>query len=107
MWAEGRHPSQLKWPTETEGFTYDKWDGDPPDPIAYRQESWREDQASCWQLYENVSEGTPVSPKFEQMPDLLAWMQVNEYTEEDVQEIERIGRLPTGRITFVDEEGEG
>lgn len=107
MWAEERHPSQLKWPVETEGFAYDDWDGGPPDPRVHRRESWREDEATNWQLYENVSEGTPVSPKFEKLEDLLDWMRAQGCNEQDVADLKQIGRLPTARMYFADTDVEG
>ena len=35
---------------------------------------WPEDEASWWQLYENVTEGTPVSPAFSSITELRAWL---------------------------------
>lgn len=104
LWEEGRHPSQIDWPTETAGLTLDQWDGGPPDPGVHRQESWREDQATAWILYENISEGTPISPKFESLEALFAWMRASGYVDEDVAEIQRNGQLPTGRVYFADEQ---
>jgi hypothetical protein len=95
LWAEGCHPSQLEWPERTAGLSYVEWDGGPPDPAHYRQEAWREDQATAWVLYENVTEGTPVSPPFASLDDLLGWMQDNGYSAAEVEEIKAYGALPT------------
>src|SRR4051812_5483551 len=52
LWAEGRHPSQAEWPDATDGLSYEQWEGGPPDPRYYRVESWTEDDATTWVLYE-------------------------------------------------------
>lgn len=50
-----------------------KDDGCPPDPDYYRP--WKDDEATWFQLWETVSEGTPVSPPFatkQELADHLA-----------------------------------
>jgi len=39
------------------------WAGGPPDKEYYRP-AWTEEEATAFQMYETVSEGTPVSPFF-------------------------------------------
>jgi hypothetical protein len=48
------------------------WDGGPPDRDYYRPE-WTE-PADHYQMYETVSEGTPVSPVFATKGELAQWM---------------------------------
>ena len=50
---------------------YWDWAGMPPDKESYRP-AWK--TAECYQIYETVSEGTPVSPVFETEDEMLAWM---------------------------------
>ncbi len=102
LWAEGRHPSQIEWPGQTANLTFAEWVGDPPDPVYYRQETWREDQATAWVLYENVTEGTPVSPLFDTLDDLLGWMRAHGYSAAEAEGIRANGTLPTVRAYAID-----
>lgn len=43
-----------------------------PEPSYYRP--WEDDEATWWQLWETVSEGTPVSPPFETDEDLICYL---------------------------------
>lgn len=95
LWNEGRHPSQIEWPHETRGFSFREWDDEPPDSRYYREESWTEADATQVQLYETVTEGTPVSPCFDTLAELISWMLRNTYTEQDVADIQSMGCLPT------------
>lgn len=95
LWEEGRHPSQLEWPYETQGLSFKQWDDELPDPKYYRKESWTEADAVQVQLYETITEGTPVSPRFDTVTELLAWMLTNWYTEQDIADIQNLGILPT------------
>jgi hypothetical protein len=53
-----------------------QWDGDPPDPAYYRPD-WPEDSATAFQVYETVSEGTPVTPVFASKAELVAYLVAN------------------------------
>lgn len=97
LWDEGRHPSQIEWPSQSAGLSYADWEGVPPNPAHYRKEAWREDQATAWVLYENITEGTPLSPSFEALNDLLGWMLGQEYSAAEVEEIKERRTLPTLR----------
>ncbi len=81
LWKERRHPSQLEWPQETHELSFREWDDEPPDPRCYRKESWTEADATQVQLFESITEGTPVSPRFDTLADLLTWMLRNGYEE--------------------------
>ena len=52
-------------------YTFEEWEGDAPDPSYYRP-AWDEDTRTAFQIYETVSEGTPVSPVFESEEDLVS-----------------------------------
>lgn len=58
---------------ETCLFYWD-WDGHPPDPIYYRERKWTPEEATCFQVYETVSEGTPVTPVFRTKADLVEYL---------------------------------
>jgi hypothetical protein len=49
------------------------WIGDPPEPKYYRP-NWKEGEATWFQIYETVSEGTPISPPFATKEELVDWM---------------------------------
>lgn len=53
---------------------YWEWSGSPPDnPSCYRP-AWTDGERTHYQIYENVSEGTPCSPVFETLDEMIAWM---------------------------------
>jgi len=72
------------WYAEAAKFTpneYAKWFhdyyGSPPDKEYYREQSWAEEEATHFVVYETVSEGTPVTPIFEKPEDLVAYLVEN------------------------------
>ncbi len=48
----------------------------PPDPEYYRPQ-WGEGLATWWQVYETVSEGTPVTPPFATREELVEYLVEN------------------------------
>lgn len=56
---------------------YWQWDGPPPDQDYYRQPSTAE--RTHYQMYETVSEGTPVSPVFASLQELEDWLVADGY----------------------------
>lgn len=57
-WENGKHPSK----SDFQNCEFWEYHGDPPDRAYYRDRDWTEEEASCFQLYSTVSEGTPMSP---------------------------------------------
>jgi hypothetical protein len=51
---------------------YWQWNGDPPDPKYYRPK-WTS-EPTHYQVYETVSEGTPVTPHFATKGELVDWL---------------------------------
>jgi hypothetical protein len=45
-----------------------------PDRHTYRERPWNEGEATCFQFYENTTEGTPESPVFASEEDLDRWI---------------------------------
>lgn len=82
--------------------TFEAYMGTPPDPKKYMP-VWTTDQATAYQIYETISEGTPVSPVCASREELIDWL-VN------VGEKMGIGRQPY-KLTreqaeqWIDEEG--
>jgi hypothetical protein len=66
LWKSGKHPNQ------TEDCEYWDWEGRPPDPHYYRHGQRLQD--TWYQLYETISEGTPVTPPFETKGELIDYL---------------------------------
>jgi hypothetical protein len=56
--------------------SYEEYAGERPKPedAALYRPDWPEESRTAFQVYETVSEGTPVSPVFETREELLAWL---------------------------------
>lgn len=52
------------------------YDGGPPDHI-YCRPNWSKSEATWFQVYETVSEGTPVTPAFETQAELVDYLVEN------------------------------
>ena len=50
---------------------------------------------TCYQLYENVTEGTPVSPVFDRESALISWLKENGCSEESISMLVRWGHAPS------------
>lgn len=59
---------------------YTEYAGSSPSPEYYRERDWSEEEAMCYQIYQTVSEGTPVSPVFETLDALENWLVEQGYT---------------------------
>ena len=67
-WENGHNPKRAT----SETRYYWDWAGPPPKRDYYRPKWTVEPPA--YQVYENVTEGTPVSPVFQTVPALRAWL---------------------------------
>lgn len=65
---------RLKHPRK-DGSTYEwwEWNGDPPAREYYRPQ-WTDAERTHYQLYETVTEGTPLSPPCESPEALARWL---------------------------------
>jgi len=96
LWEQGKHPDQESSPEYTRALTYAQWYGDAPDPQYYNRNKWSSQEANCFQVYETITEGTPVSPVFDTLEQVEAWLvQKYNYTPDAAAELCRTGRLPT------------
>lgn len=73
-WEAGTHPDQVAGTSMTR--YYAEWAGDPPQ-VAYYRPDWAESTATWFQVYETVSEGTPVSPPFATQEELIEYLATN------------------------------
>lgn len=74
-WIDGL----IKWEAEGKSISAEceYWDyyGTPPEAQYYRP--WKDEEATWFQLWETVSEGTPVSPPFETKDELAQYLAEN------------------------------
>ena len=66
-WEAGKRPSYISADSE-----YWDYAGNPPDRQYYRP--WKDEDATWFQLWETVSEGTPTSPPFETAQELADYL---------------------------------
>lgn len=105
-WIKGDHDYQIETGilsgTNTEGGTgykyYWDYDGPPPNPKNYRP-AFRSDPI-YFQIYQTVSEGSPVSPVFETEKEILYWLIKENYSEKAARAFIDTGHAPT--IVVVD-----
>jgi hypothetical protein len=69
------HPD-LKYDAARPYHCFCNWHGEPPDPKYYRP-PWTEAEATWFQMYATVSEGTPVSPPFATKEELVEYLVAN------------------------------
>lgn len=69
LWKKGEHPDQDEG---NKNELYWEWWGGPPDPEYYRPK-W-EGEPTWYQVYETVSEGTPVTPAFATKQELIDYL---------------------------------
>lgn len=65
LWKAGKHPDQHDCP-------FWEWKDVPPDPYYYR--SAFSEEPTWYQIYETVSEGTPVTPPFATVEELVDYL---------------------------------
>ena len=73
---------------------YRKWAGDRPRKEEYRP--WLpEGSATAYQVYETVSEGTPMSPVFRYLSDLEVWLTQQGYSAKAAHNFAQSGYAPS------------
>lgn len=71
-WESGADPARADHPDRE----WWEWESNPPDRKYYRPE-WRDEERTHYQMYEDVSEGTPISPVFATAEELAHWLADN------------------------------
>lgn len=74
LWLKGAHkshPSKAKYFDADMRFWEYSW---PPDREHHRERKWTDAEATHFQVYETVSEGTPVTPAFATREELIAYL---------------------------------
>lgn len=70
LWRQGRHEAQPSCDFCRYYWEYES----PPDKETCREKKWTEAEATHYQMYETVSEGTPVSPVFASPQELADYL---------------------------------
>ena len=65
----------LHIPAEHDGWEFWEWHGKPPDREYHRP--WKSEDATWFQVWETVSEGTPVTPPFATKAELVDYLATN------------------------------
>lgn len=73
-WERGERPSYCF--DESRDMPYWEYEGAPPDPKYYRPD-WKPEEMVWYQVYETVSEGTPVTPAFATKEELVEYLVAN------------------------------
>lgn len=73
-WERGERPDYAS--DESPNMTYWEWNGGPPDPNCYRPD-WPEESRTHLMMYEDTTEGTPISPAFATPEELARWLADN------------------------------
>jgi len=84
-WDDGTHADIVNNPErKTEFPFYWDWSGNAPDQSSYRFGKWdfKSEDATCYQIYETVSEGSPTSPVLRTLDALRAWLVKQGHTPE-------------------------
>lgn len=76
-WRASKAAFEAEPPADSQGMTYEEWDGPEPTPGEYMPE-WSDDERTHYQMYETVSEGTPLSPVMATPEELARWLVDNE-----------------------------
>lgn len=62
---------------ETDDDSYEDWADPRPDPAHYMPD-WPEEERTHLMMYQNTTEGTPISPVFETAEELAQWLVDND-----------------------------
>jgi hypothetical protein len=71
-WITGFIEWHIEGNPEDEGCDYWEYCGNPPDRN-YHMPDWDESERTHYQMYENTTEGTPISPVMETPEELARW----------------------------------
>lgn len=71
LWEAGEHKDQKNGNAEYR--YYAEWHGDAPEHKYYRP-NWKPEEMTWYQVYETVSEGTPITPPFATQEELIEYL---------------------------------
>lgn len=79
LWQSGEHPEQKAMDASKQYPYFWEWE-EPPQEEYYRPAY--EGPNTCYQFYENTTEGTPLSPVFETKEEMREWFLKQDYRAE-------------------------
>jgi len=83
----------IAWQPKDSCKYYWQYAGPPPDEETSRPAFTAE--PTCYQIYETVSEGTPKSPVFESLDELVAWLVADGYSQQAAERFAKTGWVPS------------
>lgn len=87
LWLIGQHPDQLQFPSAKKYKFFEMWTDKIPSCYAFNFEKWTPEIATSFQMYETVSEGTPVSPVLNSIDELRVWLLANGWAEGNLTDV--------------------
>jgi hypothetical protein len=96
-WALENTPMGRRIVQVPPGFHHPTDEAGEPIPGAHLEPLWDmpAERLTCLQVYEDVSEGTPVSPVFESSDQLLGWLIAQGVSDRAAVEFLRQGSIPS------------
>jgi hypothetical protein len=91
-WQAGTHPD---WREDSSCRYYWEWAGGPPDEEMYRARAWTPEEAMHFQVYETVSEGTPVGPVLPSAEAVEEWLVGQGHSRAAARDFVAGGRAPS------------
>lgn len=73
-WESGERPDYFT--PDDEYLSFWELEGLPPNPEHHRPD-WKQEEMTWYQVYETISEGTPVTPAFETQAELVEYLVKN------------------------------
>ena len=92
-WEDGTHKDLVNHPELSKNYKFWEYCGGPPNPKSYRPKF--DVEPTCYQIYENVSEGTPVSPVFDSLDEIKTWLIEQGHSEHSAIMFVRDGYAPS------------
>ncbi len=75
QWEDGTHQDLVEDPQRKDKYPcYAQWEGNPPSVEFYKTVREKGEDLTHFQMYETVSEGTPISPVFDTPEKLARWL---------------------------------
>lgn len=70
-WSRGEFPDYVG--EESKKLSFEEWEGPAPDASEFMPD-WPESERTHYMMYEDTSEGAPISPAFETAEELARWL---------------------------------
>ncbi len=100
QWEAGTHRIQQKLGANAKKWKYeDEFQqpvlGDGPNPPRGSHSPFSASEATYYQVYEDETEGTPVSPVLSTLDEVIEWCVAQGYSRENAQAFVELGHVPS------------